>query len=280
LRSALLNDPSRLVLTFDELLKRTSFARHMRTILRTLETQYRAPVDLEFTLGVSDNSESSQPDLCITVLQCRPQSHLIGAAQRPFPENVPAEKIVFRTHFMVPEGFVGGVEYVLFVPPEGYFAIATLNARHELSHAIGRVNRALEGSRFICVGPGRWGSSNSDLGVPIGYGDIYNTRALIELAGKDVGPEPEPSLGTHFFQDLLEAQIYPLAVMLDDEKAQFNRAFFYEAQNCLDEFIDVDEKLRGALRLMRVSDFMPDCHLNIVMSDEKNQALAYFEPNQ
>lgn len=279
LRSALMSDPKRLVLTFDELLKRTSFARHMRTILRTLETQYRAPVDLEFTLGVSDNSESAQPDLCITVLQCRPQSHLIGTAQRPFPEQVNPEQVIFRTHFMVPEGFVDEVDYVLFVPPHGYFALPTLNARHELSHAIGRVNRALEGKRYISVGPGRWGSSNSDLGVPIGYGDIYNTRALVELAGKDVGPEPEPSLGTHFFQDLLEAQIYPLAVMLDDEKAQFNRAFFYEAHNCLDEFVDVDEKLCGALRLIRVADFAPGTHLTIVMSDEKNQALAYLNTN-
>ena len=51
------------------------------------------------------------------------------------------------------------------------------------------------------------------------YADIYNTRALVELSGEGVGPAPEPSYGTHFFQDLIESRIYPLAVHLDDHEA-------------------------------------------------------------
>ena len=65
------------------------------------------------------------------------------------------------------------------------------------------------------VGPGRWGSSNIDLGVPVSYADIYNSSALIELAYSQKGITPEPSYGTHFFQDLVESQIYPLAVYPD-----------------------------------------------------------------
>lgn len=130
---------------------------------------------------------------------------------------------------------------------------------------------------FICVGPGRWGSSNSDLGVPIGYADIFNTKVLVELAGKGIGPEPEPSLGTHFFQDLMEAQIYPLAIMLDDQHAYFNRGFFYDTPNHLGEWLQVDEGMENALRLIRVSDYCEASYLQIVMHDEQRQAIAFLQ---
>ncbi len=59
-----------------------------------------------------------------------------------------------------------------------------------LARTIGRLNAALEKKNFICIGPGRWGSSNADLGVPINYGDIYHTRALVELAGQGYRAAP------------------------------------------------------------------------------------------
>ena len=113
--------------------------------------------------------------------------------------------------------------------------------------------------------------------VPIAYGDIYNTRALVELAGEGIGPAPEPSLGTHFFQDLLEAQIFPLAIYLDDKQTVFNRKFFFDTPNRLAERIMVDEKLLSTLRLIKVTDYAPDAFIQIVMNDEKSLAVAFLE---
>ena len=48
------------------------------------------------------------------------------------------------------------------------------------------MNAALEGQAFLCVGPGRWGTVNFDLGVNVGYADICNSRALVELSGEAV----------------------------------------------------------------------------------------------
>jgi hypothetical protein len=269
-----LSEPGKLVITFEELLRRTSFAERMREVLRLLENSYRSPVDMEFTLHLS--SVSSEPEVCITILQCRPQSHLQSTEDVPLPQDLCEEDIVFSTHFVVPQGFIEKVEYVVFVPPEGYYDLTTLNDRQALARAVGRLNSKLKDQNFICVGPGRWGSSNSDLGVPIDYGDIYNARSLVELAGQGVGPAPEPSLGTHFFQDLLEAQIYPLAVYLDDPSTVFNRDFFYKTPNCIDEVIEIEEKLRHSLRLIRVSDFRKGSKLQIVMNDEQSNAVAFF----
>ncbi|MCE1252336.1 MAG: PEP/pyruvate-binding domain-containing protein [Anaerolineae bacterium] len=271
------SDNRRLVLNYDEMLKRTAFAKHMKEILSTLEKYYRGPVDVEFTIRIK-NPEAIQPQVIITLLQCRPQSHLAASEKINLPAGLGAQDIVFSTQFVVPRGFIERIDYVLFVPPEGYFALPTNADRVKLARAIGELNNNLTRESFICTGPGRWGSSNSDLGVPIDYSDIYNTRALVELAGQGVGPEPEPSLGTHFFQDLLESQIYPLAIYLDADTTVFNRKFFYDTPNRLDEFVkNVDESLLSCLKLIRVSDFAPDRYMQVVMDDEKNQAVAFLK---
>ena len=272
------DDSRRLVLTFDDLLQRTPFAERMREILRCLEKYYDAPVDLEFTLSVTDGQDG-KPELCITILQCRPQSQLQVTAAQALPAKLQQEDILFQTRFVVPEGYIDRVDYVVFVPPEGYFKLGSLNQRTDLARAVGRLNAALEKEKFICVGPGRWGSSNSDLGVPIDYGDIYNARSLVELAGQGYGLPPEPSLGTHFFQDLLESQIYPLAIYLDDSETIFNREFFYNTPDHLEEWINLPPELQGSLRLIRVADFRPRHHLEVVMSDEKGVALAFMTPD-
>jgi len=281
LRSMLMGgDFSQLVLTFDVLLRRTPIAERMREMLKILEREYRLPVDTEFTLHIR-NANTTQPDVRLCLLQCRPQSHL-RENKVQLPATLSPKDVVLATPRMVPEGFVGNIQYVLFVNPEAYYKLPTQAARAELSRLIGLLNSRLVGKTFICVGPGRWGTSNPDLGVPIGYGDIYNTRALVEVSGLGIGSAPEPSFGTHFFQDLVEANIYPLAVYLDDKDAAFNRDFFYESQNSLDQFIKLEpsQAQHGcSLRVIDVTAYRPGYHLDLVMDDEKSSAVAFFVPD-
>lgn len=267
-----------LVVTFDELLRRTQFADHMREMLEHLETNYQTPVDTEFTLRILDPL-ALRPEVEICLLQCRPQSQF-QESKVEIPKELPEADIVFSTRRMVPQGHVPNIHYVLFVSPEGYYALPTASARAELGRAISRLNSTWQRKSFICVGPGRWGTSNPDLGVHIGYSDIYNTKALIELAGKEIGSgAPEPSFGTHFFQDLVEARIYPLGIYLDDEDVVFNRAFFYNPPNRLAEFAPEDAVLSDCLRVIEVASFRPGHHLELVMDANKGRAVAYLSPD-
>jgi hypothetical protein len=275
LRSALVPDPKKLVLTFDELLKRTPFAQRIKTILRSLETAYHSPVDVEFALQVNDRSPG-KVNLDIAVLQCRPQSHLTETEVDPFPTNLEQKDILFSSDYMVPQGMISAVDYVVYVVPGQYFSISSNQERTHLARTIGRLNDLLKNENFICIGPGRWGSSNSDLGVPIAYGDIYHAKALVELAGENCGLPPEPSLGTHFFQDLLESQIYPLALQLDDPKTFFQQELLETAPNQLLDFAPDSKKFNGCLRLVKVNDLAPGKTLRILMHDEAGKALAYF----
>jgi len=177
---------------------------------------------------------------------------------------------------MVPQGAVQNIQYVLFIPSDAYFKLPTPADRIELERKIGELNEALQDKTFIAVGPGRWGTSSPDLGVHVSYSDIYNSRALIELTGETVGVSPEPSFGTHFFQDLMEAQIYPLAVFLDDENTIFNKEFFFTSSNHITEFIKINNpQVIASLRLIAVSDYRPGHHLELVMDAGKSKAVAF-----
>jgi hypothetical protein len=267
-------EPENMVVTFDGLLRRTTFAPHMKTILSTLEKYYAAPVDTEFTAEITD-PQASQSDVRITLLQCRPQSALSSEGDVDLPKLLDPADVIFATHRIVPRGKVTGIQWVLFVPPEGYFSLASPAERNRLERAIGQLNAALKNETFICVGPGRWGTSTPDLGVSIAYGDIYHTHALVELTGKGIGPDLEPSFGTHFFQDLMEAHIYPLNINVDDRDSIFHTGFFNETPNRLPDFLTADETLLHSLRLIKVDDFRPGHSLSLVMNDEAGKAVAF-----
>lgn len=267
-------EPEDLVITFEGLLTRTPFPTRMRDALKLLETHYGYPVDTEFTVEVLEPN-SQNPDVCITLLQCRPQSHLQDSGKVELPRELLEKDIIFSTQRMVPQGMVKGIRYVLFVSPEGYFSLSSQDERTRVERAIGHLNAALKDETFIAVGPGRWGTSTPDLGVHVAYGDIYNVRSLVELSGESVGTSPDPSFGTHFFQDLMEANIYPLAVFLDDEDVIFNQDFFYKSPNCVLDFISIPKRLTRTLRLLAVKDHRPNHHVDLVMDGQKGRAVAY-----
>jgi hypothetical protein len=275
----LAGDMPKLTVTFDGFLRRTGFASLLSSLLRILEDNYHVPVDVEFTTHIEE-AQRGQPQAHLSLLQCRPQSQLQSGRKAEMPDEIPFDSLIFSTRFMVPHGYLPNIHYVLFVEPGGYFGLKTMSERTALTSAISRLNASLEEKAFICVGPGRWGTTNPDLGVYVNYADICNAGALVELSGKGVGPAPEASLGTHFFQDLMEANIYPLAVQLDDVASAFNRAFFYETHNCLPEVSGSDAGLSGCLRLIDVSSFRAGHHIEVIMDSDKNHAVAIICPDE
>ena len=146
-----LADPAKMVVTFDGLLSRTSFAASMRTALKLLETHYKSPVDTEFAFEIIN--PDSHADVQITLLQCRPQSHIQDGAEMQIPHDLDENDIIFSTQTMVPQGAVQEIRYVLFVPSEGYFSLESQAERVLLERTIGQLNAAL---RMKCYRGGSW----------------------------------------------------------------------------------------------------------------------------
>lgn len=265
------------VLTLDQLIRSTKMADRMRRTLQHLEKHYKSPVDMEFTIELKKENGVINPKLYI--LQCRPQSQLQNQNVQ-LPSDIPSERIIFTSSKVSPHGHVRRINYVVFISPEDYFALPSPEARSELTRAIGQLNSTMKEEQFICVGPGRWGTVNPDLGLKVSYGDIYHTRALVELSGQGVGSAPEPSYGTHFFQDLIEANIYPLAVDIDDKDAIFNRSFFYESKNHLADFLPESSVAESVLRVLKVNDFLPAASMELIMDSEAGQVMAFLSEDK
>lgn len=73
------------------------------------------------------------------------------------------------------------IRYIVFVDPRRYAELSSTAEKLEIARAAGRLNRCLQGQRFILMGLGRWGSTNLELGVKVTYADIFISRMLIEI---------------------------------------------------------------------------------------------------
>jgi len=152
---------------------------------------------MEFTVEVLPGRP--YPDFKLHLLQCRPLSQRKNEELVNIPTDVPRKFVLFTSRGLIPNGRAEQIRYIIFVNPETYRQIPSNSTKLELGRAIGRLNKLLEGETFILIGPGRWGSTNLELGVRVTYADIYNTKVLIELGGAQDGKPPELSYGTLFF---------------------------------------------------------------------------------
>lgn len=189
-------------LTFHAMLNQTNFATQLQRYLHRLEHAYGQPVDTEFTLRLDDQG---QPH--INLVQCRPLGTM--GADRPvdWPRSVPDKRILFQTrgHFM------GGTmdwtfNRLLWVEAEAYAPLSQ-SQKQAVARLIGDWNRHLApDDRVLLIGPGRWGASSPELGVPVRFSDIHRVTVLVEVADLGRGLVPELSYGSHFFMDLVENQ--------------------------------------------------------------------------
>ena len=261
-------DPAKLVLTFDGLLKGGSFVPLLKTVLTRLAGQYEQPVDIEFAVSITPGSD--KPVLNFHLLQCRPQNQWSTDTReiQSMPADLAAEDKILVCTRMVPQGHVGQVEYIIYVDAEAYYQLDTLVKHFEVARTIGQLNTALEGRTFILVGPGRWGSSDPMQGVPVTYADIFNTRALVEVASNQSGFSAEPSYGTHFFQDLVESQIYPLAVYPEEPGDHLNWDFIRQSENQISQFIAEQTKASRCIKVIHIPTERSGYHLEIIMDGQ------------
>jgi hypothetical protein len=170
---------------------------------------------------------------------------------------------------------VSRVEYVVYVDPARYARIPDHATKYEIGRVIGRLNKKLASHRYILVGPGRWGSANVNLGVKVSYADFYNTSMLVEIAFAGTEGTPEVSYGTHFFQDLVEANIYPLSIYPDEEGVVFNRAFFENGPNVLTDILPADAQYAEYIKVIDVRAMTGGRLLEIIMNAEEEKAMGY-----
>ena len=259
-------DPGKLCVTFDRLLARTRFATLLRGRLRRLEDAYGTPINVEF----------AQVEDRFYLLQCRPLVQAEAAEAGKLPRGVGSDRVIFSTRGLVRSGEVRDIEHVVLVDPAAYDE-AGPEERAAVSRAVARVNDALEGTPFLLLGPGRWGTNDSRLGVKVHYADINHCRVLIEIAHRRGTYVPEVSYGTHFFQDLVEDGIFYLALHPGEDGTTWRDAFFDGSPNALEQVSPQDRDLAKILRVIRIADVESARHLHLAMDGEAGEAVCWLE---
>lgn len=266
--------PSALVLTFNNLVARTRFVALLGAMLRHVEAAYGHPVDTEFTASVSRDG-----GVTVNLLQCRPLWLPGAVGPIEWPADLPPDRVLFRTDRMINGGVVRGLRYLLHIEPRAYASVRDPVRKRAVGRVVGRLNQlpAVQEGRMVMMGPGRWGSSNLDLGVSVGYGDIDSAAVLVEIAREEHGHVPEVSYGTHFFQDLVESEILYFPVYPDDPACAFNEAFLRDAPNHLADLLPACADAADVVRVVDLERVRPGLRLCAVADPETRRAVCYFD---
>jgi hypothetical protein len=222
------------VLTFDRLLTKTPFVQDMRETMRVLEAAYNYPVDIEFTANFVDEKEYR-----INLLQCRPLQ-VQGTEQVALPsiEVAPPDRILEAHGAVIGQSRLLALNRAIYVVPSRY-AQLTIPQRYEVARLIGRINHAAgeTAGEVMLLGPGRWGTSSPELGIPVHFAEINRVTVLCEIVAMRDNLIPDVSLGTHFLNELVEMNILYLALFPTHAENRMNERFFLEQPNRLETVV-------------------------------------------
>jgi hypothetical protein len=257
------------VLTFNKLLSDKQFIADMREILETLEKAYVSPVDIEFTVNFSDEKNYK-----INILQCRPFQVKTEKVNITYPREVDAESVIFETAGpIIGSGISTFIDRIVYIIPNEY-GILKREQKYSIARLIGKINQ-LESSKqlkTILIGPGRWGTSTPSLGIPVRFAEINNVNIIGEIAEMHSGLVLDVSLGTHFFNDLVEREIIYFA--LDSDK-RVNRKFFENSTNVLETIIPEAKKWEFVVKVIECKNST----MNLHMDPLKQKGICYFTEN-
>lgn len=258
-------DQEQPIVTGEGLFSRTPLLKQLHAALRILQEALGYPVDIEFAHNGTD----------LYLLQCRSQSYCEDSFPIVLPKNTPPEKILFSANRYISNGSVADVTHIVYVDPQKYSELEDYQTLVAVGRAIGEINKSLPKRKFILMGPGRWGSrGNIKLGVNITYSDIDNAAMLIEIARKQNNYIPEPSFGTHFFQDLVEASIRYLPLYPDDAGVIFNEGYLTSQPNILAKILPACATLADVIRVIDIPASSGGQVLQVLMNAEKEKGLA------
>jgi hypothetical protein len=199
IRDSLKYDGTR-VLTFASILKykRIPLAEIINRILSLGEIALGCPVEIEFAVNLYDD-KNIPDEFCL--LQIKPM--VIGGMQTAdLLTEESAENILCKSDLVLGDGISQQIKHIIYVNPDLFDRSKT----REIAKEIESLNKKLgKDNPYMLIGPGRWGSSDPWLGVPVNWRQIANAKVIVEVGMDKLNPDP--SFGSHFFQNVTSLQI-------------------------------------------------------------------------
>ncbi len=254
--------PGRRVLTFNSILKGGLFplGRMIDKMLTGFQDGIGSPVDIEYAVELDD--AGGYTNGVFYLLQARPLVTRSFRDEVSIP-NIESDRVLIRTHHTMGNGKLEKIKYILFVDTPQLDPVNSPRLARVTAEFDGLMRA--RGEQYILIGPGRWGSTNPRLGVPVTFAQIANAAAILETSAP--GLIFEPSQGTHFFHLITAGGIVYMAIV-PEEGDWMNRAL-------INTFNSVHEKDNVFL-------LKPDTPLEVVVDGRSGDGVIYLarEPDE
>ena len=167
----------------------------MQKVLKYGEKEMQRPVEIEFAVNLHDDRSGE-----FFLLQIRPMVDNRMMLDEDLSQ-IPDEETLLRSHSAIGHGIINDITDIVYVKTseeDNY----TPGNNPDIAEEIDRMNRKFldADKRYLLIGPGRWGSSDPWLGIPVKWPHISGARVIVEAGLKNF--QVDPSQGTHFFQNL------------------------------------------------------------------------------
>lgn len=185
----------RKVITFANILQHDVFplARILQLVQKYGQGEMRRPVEIEFAVNLNATEKKG----VFYLLQIRPMVDMKADLNEDL-DAIPEDQLLLKSVNSLGQGIMDDIQDVIYVKTEGYSA----SNNQLIAYDIEKLNKRFldEGKHYILIGPGRWGSSDTWLGIPVKWPNISAARVIVEAGLTNY--RVDPSQGTHFFQNL------------------------------------------------------------------------------
>ncbi len=189
------------LVTFSAILNHDVFplAEILQEVLETGQREMGKPIEIEFAVDMS--TDKNKPHT-FHLLQIRPIVENDETVDVDV-DNIQQDKTILTCDSALGNGFFKEITDLVYVKPESFDSSRT----PEIAELIGKVNDGFleNGKNYILVGPGRWGSADPHLGIPVKWPQISAARLIVESGLENY--RIDPSQGTHFFQNLTSFRV-------------------------------------------------------------------------
>ncbi|HAH31737.1 MAG TPA: histidine kinase [Elusimicrobia bacterium] len=152
-----------------------------------------ANIEMEFACVLDKENKTAE----FNILQMRPMVSR-SFLKKVHLEELKKENLICSSAMTLGNGYIKDVFDLIYVKPESFNSLKT----REIAEQIGELNSRLklENRHYLLIGPGRWGSSDPSLGIPVKWDHISNSKVIVEADYE--GFSVDPSYGTHFFHNV------------------------------------------------------------------------------
>jgi len=196
-----LDSPGPRVINFADILKYNyiPLAPALKTVLDVVTEACGTPVEIEFAV---DLTRDESGNASFYLLQIKPLLGT-GAGYNIDPASVNEDELILLSRKSMGNGLIKGISDIIFIEPEKFDNKLTAAMADEIASVNEKMIR--EDRKYILIGPGRWGSRDRFLGIPVTWPQISGAKVIVEVSLPDF--HPDASLGSHFFHNVTSMNV-------------------------------------------------------------------------